>query len=59
MKELTKKDERLAKKCLKHLEDWTKEQLLEDMEQLLLALAEQGKDLTSLEFYYSNHKQSN
>jgi ATP-dependent protease HslVU (ClpYQ) peptidase subunit len=59
MKELTKKDERLAKKCLTHLKDWTKEQLLEDMEQLLLALAEKGLDLTKLEFYYSNHKQSN
>jgi ATP-dependent protease HslVU (ClpYQ) peptidase subunit len=59
MKELTKKDERLAKKCLEHLKTWSKEELLEDMEQLLLALAEQGKDLTNLEFYYSNHKQSN
>jgi hypothetical protein len=29
------------------------------MEQLLLALAEKGGDLTNLEFYYSNHKQSN
>jgi hypothetical protein len=53
MKELTLKDYKLVKKCLKHLDSYSKEQLLEDTEQLLLALAERGTDLTALEYYYS------
>jgi hypothetical protein len=56
MKDLTNKDYKLTKKCLEHLENFSKEKLLEEMEQLLLSFAEQGNDLTNLEFYYSNQK---
>ena len=58
MKDLTNKDYKLTKKCLEHLEDFSKEKLLDEMEQLLLSFAEQGNDLTNLEFYYSNQKQT-
>ena len=56
MKDLTNKDYKLTKKCLEYLEDFSKEKLLQEMEQLLLSFAEQGNDLTNLEFYYSNQK---
>jgi hypothetical protein len=56
MKNLTLKDQKLTNKCLGHLQDFSKEQLLEEMEQLLLCLAEREADLTDLEFYYSTKK---
>jgi hypothetical protein len=55
MKNLTNKDYQLTEKCLEHLEDFSKEQLLEEMEQLLLSLAERYCDLEPLENHYLNN----
>ena len=55
MKNLTDKDYQLTKKCLKHLDAFSKEQLLEEMEQLLLCLLERGCDLEPLENHYLNN----
>ena len=59
MKNLTKKDYQLTKKCLKHLEDWTKEELLEEMEQLLFCLAERDCDLQILLSHFLNNGMRN
>ena len=45
--------EELATKCLTHLEKFSKDDLLNEIEQLLLSLSERGTDLTKLETYYS------
>lgn len=55
MKNLTDKDYQLTEKCLEHLGDFSKEQLLEEMEQLLLCLAERDCDLQLLHSHYLNN----
>jgi hypothetical protein len=50
-----KTNEKLVKECLEHLENFSKEQLLEEFEQMLLSLGEQGEDLKRFEIYYSNN----
>jgi len=41
------------KNCLESLSRFTKEQLLEELEQLLLAKTDKGESLKSLEDFYS------
>ena len=55
MKNLTDKDYQLTEKCLKHLDGFSKEQLLEEMEQLLFCLAERDCDLQLLLSHYLNN----
>ena len=47
--------EELSTKILTHLEKVSKDDLLNEIEQLLLCLSEKGTDLTKLETYYSQN----
>tara|TARA_R110000868_G_scaffold2528_4_gene18277 strand:- start:3485 stop:3673 length:189 start_codon:yes stop_codon:yes gene_type:complete len=60
MKKINLTSEEIATKCLTHLEKFSKDDLLNEIEQLLLCLSEKGTDLTKLETYYSqNYSQRN
>ena len=45
--------ENQLKNCLDYLSTFSKEQLLEELEQLLLSKTDKGESLKSLEEYYS------
>ena len=54
LKEPKLTNEKLAELCLEELTHLNKQALLEELENLLLSLAERGFDLKLLQIYYSN-----
>jgi hypothetical protein len=53
LKEPKLTNEKLAELCLEELTHFNKQALLEELENLLLSLAERGVDLKRLHTYYS------